>query len=127
MGALVSKEFLHKARAWDLEHTPSICPSCSQGCNIELHTRDNLIQRIKPRENLEVNGWWMCDYGRPNHEWMNRGIRLEDPLVRTPGGATEPMRWRDALDQLLQHVGVTGKVRVTALATPFATHEDRGA
>ncbi len=28
VGALVSKEFLYKARAWDLEHTPSICPSC---------------------------------------------------------------------------------------------------
>ena len=35
VGALVSKDFLHKARAWDLEHTPSICPNCSQGCNIE--------------------------------------------------------------------------------------------
>ena len=25
VGALVSKEFLHKARAWDLTHTASIC------------------------------------------------------------------------------------------------------
>ena len=127
VGALVSKEFLYKARAWDLEHTPSICPSCSQGCNIELHTRDNLIQRIKPRENLEVNGWWMCDYGRHNQEWMNRGIRLSDPLVQTQDGVAEPMRWRDALDQLLQHLGVIGKVGVRALATPFASNEDLGA
>jgi NADH-quinone oxidoreductase subunit G len=126
VGALVSKEFLYKARAWDLEHTPSICPSCSQGCNIELHTRDNLIQRIKPRENLEVNGWWMCDYGRHNHEWMNRGIRLEDPWVRTLDGAAGPMRWRDALEQLLQHVGVMGEGRVKAVATPFASNEDLG-
>ncbi|HIF23740.1 MAG TPA: 2Fe-2S iron-sulfur cluster binding domain-containing protein [Gemmatimonadetes bacterium] len=48
VGALVSKDFLYKARAWDLEHTPSVCTSCSQGCNIELHTRDNLVQRLKP-------------------------------------------------------------------------------
>ncbi|NIP82378.1 MAG: NADH-quinone oxidoreductase subunit G, partial [Gemmatimonadetes bacterium] len=40
VGALVSKDFLHKARAWDLTHTPSVCTSCSQGCNIEHHTRD---------------------------------------------------------------------------------------
>ena len=126
VGALVSKEFLYKARAWDLEHTPSICPSCSQGCNIELHTRDNLIQRIKPRENLEVNGWWMCDYGRHNHEWMNRDIRLEDPSVRTLDGAAGPMKWRDALEQLLQHVGVMGEGRVKAVATPFASNEDLG-
>ena len=81
VGALISKDFLHKARAWDLDRTPSVCPSCSQGCNITLQTRDDLVQRLKPRENLEVNGWWMCDFGRHNYEWMNRADRLEEPLV----------------------------------------------
>ncbi len=80
VGALVSKDFLHKARAWDLTHTPSVCTSCSQGCNVDLHTRDNLVQRLKPRENLDVNGWWMCDYGRHNYEWLNHGDRIEAPL-----------------------------------------------
>ena len=128
VGALVSKDFLYKARAWDLEHTPSICPSCSQGCNIELHTRDNLIQRIKPRENLEVNGWWMCDYGRHNYGWINRGVRIEDPLVQGLDRATEPMKWRDALDQLLQRVELIGEgIGVKAVATPFASNEDLGA
>ena len=51
VGALVSKDFLHKARAWDLTHTPSICSSCSQGCNVDLHTRDNLVQRIREVRN----------------------------------------------------------------------------
>ena len=82
VGALVSKDFLHKARAWDLDHTPSICPNCSQGCNIDLHTRDNLVQRLKPRENPEVNGHWMCDYGRGRYEWMNR-----------PGDGSSGLRW----------------------------------
>ena len=31
VGALVSKDFLHKARAWDLDRVPSVCPNCSQG------------------------------------------------------------------------------------------------
>jgi len=126
VGALVSKEFLHKARAWDLERTSSICPSCSQGCNIELHTRDNLIQRIKPRENLEVNGWWMCDFGRHNHEWVNRGGQLEDPLVRGPDGVIGAAGWRDALGDLLQHVRGVGGARVKAVATPFASNENLG-
>ena len=126
VGALVSKEFLHKARAWDLEHTSSICPSCSQGCNIELHTRDNLIQRIKPRENLEVNGWWMCDYGRHNHEWVNRGSRVGDPLVCGPDGVTQAMGWRDALGHLLRSLRVMGDAPVKVVATPFASNEDLG-
>ncbi len=126
VGALVSKDFLHKARAWDLEHTPSICTSCSQGCNIELHTRDNLVQRLKPRENLEVNGWWMCDYGRLNYEWINRGDRLEAPLVRD-GDARTAMAWRDALTRLLDRVAELGAAKVKAVASPFASNEDLGA
>jgi NADH-quinone oxidoreductase subunit G len=107
VGALISKDFLHKARAWDLDRTPSVCPSCSQGCNVTLDTRDNLVQRLKPRENLEVNGWWMCDFGRHNYEWINRGDRLEAPLVN--GKATG---WSEALEALvgrLHDAGGTGK------------------
>ncbi len=126
VGALVSKEFLHKARAWDLTHTPSICASCSQGCNIELHTRDNLVQRVKPRENLDVNGWWICDYGRHDYEWMNRGDRLEAPLVRT-GGASRAAGWKDALKGLLVKAEAAGGASVKAVASARSSNEDLGA
>jgi len=99
VGALVSKDFLHKARAWDLDHTPSICPNCSHGCNIELHTRDNLVQRLKPRENQEVNGHWMCDYGRANYEWLNRPGRMGAPAVGR-GSDRRAADWREALELL---------------------------
>jgi len=125
VGALVSKEFLHKARAWDLAHTPSICTSCSQGCNIDLHTRDNLIQRVKPRENLDVNAWWMCDYGRHDYEWINRGGRIEAPLVRS-GGTSRAAGWKDALSGILAQLGEKGGA-VKAVASPFASNEDLGA
>jgi len=126
VGALISKDFLYKARAWDLAHTPSVCPSCSQGCNVELHTRDNLVQRIKPRQNLEVNGWWMCDHGRLNYEWINHGHRLEAPLVRD-GGVSRATGWKDALATLLERAdGAAGK-GVKAVASPYASTEDLAA
>ena len=125
VGALVSKDFLHKARAWDLEHTPSICTSCSQGCNIELHTRDNLVQRLKPRENLDVNGWWMCDHGRENYEWINQGDRIEAPLVRDGNGGSKAVAWKEALGALLEQADGAGSVK--AVASPLASNEDLGA
>ena len=127
VGALVSKDFLHKARAWDLDHTPSICPSCSQGCNIDLHTRDNLVQRMKPRENLDVNGWWMCDYGRHNYEWINQGGRIEAPLVRSSDGGSKAVDWKHALEELLERAGDAGDAPVKAVASPGASNEDLGA
>jgi len=127
VGALLSKDFLHKARAWDLEHTPSICPNCSQGCNIDLHTRDNLVQRIKPRENLDVNAWWMCDYGRLEYEWINRGDRLEAPLVRGGSTASRAAGWSDALSGVLERARGAGNASVKAVAWPFASNEDLAA
>jgi len=127
VGALVSKDFLHKARAWDLDHKPSICASCSQGCNIDLHVRDNLVQRVKPRENLEVNGWWMCDYGRHDYEWINRGGRIEAPLVREAGGSSRALGWKDALKAVLARAeGLSGR-SVRAVASARVSNEDLGA
>ncbi len=128
VGALVSKDFLHKARAWDLEHTPSICPSCSQGCNTEIHTRDNTIQRLRPRHNPEVNGHWMCDYGRHRYEQMNRTDRIDKPLVAGPEGFAIS-EWAKAIEtvgsqlqEFLQREGA-----VLAVASPFASNEDLAA
>lgn len=120
VGALISKDFLHKARAWDLDRTPSICPSCSQGCNITLDVRDNLVQRLKPRTNMEVNGWWMCDFGRHHYEWINRSDRLDTPLVN--GKATE---WGPALEALSDKLqGGAGKAK--GLIWAHASNETMG-
>jgi len=125
VGALVSKDFLYKARAWDLKHTDSVCPNCSQGCNIELHTRDNLVHRIKPRTNPEVNGHWMCDYGRGRYEWLNRGDRLEAPVVNLEG-RNRAMGWKPALEALKARIEALGDRSVKAVVSPFWSNEDIG-
>ncbi|HEY3658880.1 MAG TPA: 2Fe-2S iron-sulfur cluster-binding protein, partial [Steroidobacteraceae bacterium] len=82
VGALLSKDFLNKARAWELDRAASICPNCTQGCNMMIEVRDNNVARLKPRPNEEVNKFFMCDYGRLNYRWMNRQDRAELPMVR---------------------------------------------
>jgi len=64
VGALTSRDFRFKKREWYLTKTSSICTGCSKGCNITFEHEANDIYRIKPRENQDVNKWWMCDYGR---------------------------------------------------------------
>jgi NADH-quinone oxidoreductase subunit G len=99
VGSLLSKDFLHKARAWELDKAASICPGCTQGCNISMDTRDEIVVRFRPRPNLEVNRHFMCDVGRMDYRWINRGDRVEVPLVRGPKGlvATD---WDTALDRV---------------------------
>ena len=64
VGALLSKDSLNKARAWELDRTASVCPNCSQGCNMIVETRDNMVVRLRPRPNEDVNKYFMCDHGR---------------------------------------------------------------
>jgi NADH-quinone oxidoreductase subunit G len=114
VGSLLSKDFLHKARAWDLDKTASVCPGCTQGCNISIDTRDDVVVRLRPRPNLEVNRHFICDYGRMNYRWMNRGDRVEAPLVRD-GGRHVATDWDTALDRLGQLVrGVSGSAVIIA-------------
>jgi NADH-quinone oxidoreductase subunit G len=82
VGALLSKDSLNKARSWEIDHAPSICTGCSQGCNISIDTRDNMVVRLRPRPNEEVNKYFMCDTGRLDYRWINRQDRVEVPLVR---------------------------------------------
>ncbi len=91
---------------------------------LDLHTRDNLVQRLKPRENLDVNGWWMCDHGRENYEWINRGDRIEAPLLRDGNGGSKAVGWKDALGALLEAADGAGSVK--AVASPLASNEDLG-
>jgi NADH-quinone oxidoreductase subunit G len=121
VGSLISKDFLHKARAWEMDKTPSICTACSQGCNITLDTRVNAVTRIRPRVNLEVNRYFICDHGRTSYRWMNRGDRIEAPLVNESGhlAATD---WDRALSKAAQLLSESSGTAV-ALVSPHTSNE----
>ncbi|HEX3157094.1 MAG TPA: 2Fe-2S iron-sulfur cluster-binding protein [Gemmatimonadaceae bacterium] len=97
VGALLSKDSLNKARAWELDRTASICTGCSQGCNMIIETRDNVVVRQRPRPNADVNEFFLCDYGRLNYRWLNRQDRAEFPMVRLQGNFA-PADWEVALE-----------------------------
>ncbi len=82
VGALLSKDFLNKARAWELDRSASICPNCSQGCNTIVETRDNVVVRFRPRANEDVNQHFLCDAGRADYRWLNRSDRIVHPLIK---------------------------------------------
>ncbi|MEP7345986.1 MAG: 2Fe-2S iron-sulfur cluster-binding protein [Gemmatimonadaceae bacterium] len=119
VGALLSKDFLNKARAWELDRSASVCTGCSQGCNMVVETRDNTVMRLKPRSNPDVNAFFMCDYGRANYRWLNRRDRLEAPAIRGAGGY-ETADWDVATGGAARVL--KGK-RIFVLASPNLSNE----
>jgi len=94
VGALLSKQFLHKSRVWYLKATPSVCPGCSRGCTVDLWHRkaewklnaldpreNTAIARVTPRENPAVNGPWICNKGRDLAQIFERP-RAEQALLK---------------------------------------------
>jgi NADH-quinone oxidoreductase subunit G len=121
VGSLLSKDFLHKARAWELDKTASICTGCSQGCNVTLDVRDQTVVRVRPRPNLAVNRYFICDHGRAHYRWMNGGDRIEAPLVRRDG-ELRAVDWDEALERARTIIAGAGGSAV-ALVSPGASTE----
>ena len=65
VGALTAKDFRFKARVWFLRSVRSVCQGCATGCNAytDYDPRDQTVYRHRPRENQDVNKYWMCDEG----------------------------------------------------------------
>jgi NADH-quinone oxidoreductase subunit G len=69
-------------RVWFLKETKTIDVSCGTGCNIIISSRENKIYRITPRQNEEVNSYWMPDSHRLNYTYLHREDRLKEIFVR---------------------------------------------
>ena len=81
VGALCSKDFLYKKRVWWLKHGESVCTGCSTGCSIHVDQNENKVYRVRPRENPEAQGHFMCDDGRFGFKYIHDERRLKYPKV----------------------------------------------
>jgi NADH-quinone oxidoreductase subunit G len=80
VGALTSRDFRFKARVWFLKSGPGICTGCATGCNthIDYDPRYGKVYRLRPRDNPDVNKFWMCDDGMMTYK-RHEANRLDMP------------------------------------------------
>ncbi len=132
VGALTSREYRFQSRPWDLvRHTESVCPLCSNGCNVVLDVRHRQrgeeLLRIRPRENPAVNRWWMCDEGRFAFQYFSDPARLRAPTWREDGRPVE-MGYDDVLLRLARAirrvVETHGPSAVGCIASSRLTNEE---
>ena len=81
VGALTSVDFRFRARIWEMTSTPSIIATNARGSNCDYWVRDNLVLRITPRQNLDVNEYWLADEDRLTYKAFNEG-RASGPRVQ---------------------------------------------
>ena len=99
-GVFTDKTARFRARYWDYEMAPSICPHCSLGCNITPVARYRELLKITARSNDVVNGHFICDRGRFGASGVNDSQRPRTPLVDG-----QAVSFEEALADLLLRLG----------------------
>ncbi len=79
VGALTAVDFRFKARVWFLRSARTVCTGCATGCNsfTDFDPRSQKVARYRPRENLAVNKYWMCDDGMLDYTRIHEGRVLQ--------------------------------------------------
>jgi len=132
VGALLAKNFLHRARVWYLQATPSVCPGCARGCTVKLwqRRREWKLNHLDPRQNTEiarvtplanpaVNGPWMCNKGRDLAQFFGRARAGQPMLEGRPAALGEALA---AARRLIDDAG-----RRVALVSSWGSNEELAA
>ncbi len=99
-GVFTDKPARFRARYWDYDMAPSVCPHCSLGCNTVPMARYRELLKTTARFNDKVNGWFICDKGRFGNDRVNSPERPRYPLIDG-----ERVGWDEALEALVRRVG----------------------
>jgi NADH-quinone oxidoreductase subunit G len=126
VGALCSKDFLYKQRVWMLRTQNSVCADCSTGCSINLDTNKSIVYRLRPRDNPQAQGYFMCDEGRYGYHYANSKQRFTRPLARRDGMQV-PVAYNEFLPALRRELAEAVKrdgSQSAVVLSPFLTCEE---
>lgn len=133
VGCLIDKNEKFEGRVWNFVHTESVCPGCNKGCNTTLDTmkRQKLnleelvdkVYRVRPRENMAVNQWWICDDGRYHLNAQEKLTRILVPHTRKDNKLSET-NWTAAMALVTEKIKAAGSGSVAFIASPYASNEE---
>ena len=127
VGALTSKPFRFRARAWEMAQRDGVAPHDAVGSNVHLHVRRGRVMRVVPRANEAINEVWLSDRDRFGYEGLYSEDRVRAPMVRR-GGTWREVSWEEALEAtaagLREVVASSGGAALGALASASCTVEE---
>ncbi|HEY8693781.1 MAG TPA: 2Fe-2S iron-sulfur cluster-binding protein, partial [Chloroflexota bacterium] len=125
VGALTSKVFKFKNRAWQMQKTHTTCNYCSVGCTMDIEHFKGEVKRVRAHPGYGHNDGFLCALGRFGYDFVHHDDRLTVPYIRrTKSGGLEIASWEEALDaaatllagaarQNPKAVGVIGSRRIS--------------
>jgi NADH-quinone oxidoreductase subunit G len=126
VGALNSKPYRYRARAWEMTQAALVSPHDGVGTNLYGHVLRGRLMRVVPRPNEAINETWIADRDRFSYEGVYSADRLSAPMVRQAGGnggEWKQVTWEVALETAAQGLKAAG-AELGTLASSSATVEE---
>jgi len=117
-GTLISKPFKFKGRPWTFTATPSVCPFCSTGCQIEYHSKDGRVERTTS-DDATFNEGNLCINGRFGYACLNANNRLKAPLLDKSAAS-----WEQVLEATVSRIKSLAPAAMAGIASPRLTNEE---
>lgn len=127
VGALTAKPSRYVARAWELTQHATVAAHDCIGSNLYVHTRNNKVIRVVPRENESINESWISDRDRFSYTALNSDSRIQLPLLRQNGQLTE-VDWETAINAATEKLSAAANKdgnQIAALVSPQSTLEEQ--
>ena len=103
VGALNSKPFRFRARAWEMTAHPLVSPHDGVGTNLFGHVLRGRLMRVVPRPNESINETWIADRDRFAYEGIYSADRLAKPMIRE-GGEWREIEWPTAIATVVERL-----------------------
>lgn len=117
-GAMSSKLFKYKARAWEMEKIPTTCGFCSSGCQMDLNVKNNEILRVTSEESTP-NMANLCNLGR-----FNYSVSKSDRLIKEYSIDSKVLNQESMVLELSQILKNTPKEKIFGISGARETQED---
>ncbi|MBK6579144.1 MAG: (2Fe-2S)-binding protein [Sandaracinaceae bacterium] len=124
VGALTSSDFRFKARVWFLKSQEGVCSGCATGCNthVDFDPRYGKVYRLRPRDNMDVNKFWMCDDGMMTYRRQSEDRVLTASLGR--GDARVPAFGDEPFQQAARQLGSVTSNKIGVVLSAQHSNED---
>lgn len=100
-----AKAYAQELRIKNAKETQTVCPYCSVGCGIIVHTKDGKVVNTEGDPDHPISEGTLCSKGASLYEIINNPLRLTKPKYRA-AGATEwkDVEWDWALDKIARNI-----------------------
>jgi len=124
VGALTSRDFRFKARVWFLKSVEGVCSGCATGCNshVDYDSRYGKVYRLRPRDNMDVNKFWMCDDGMMTYTEVHEGRVTTATIGR--GDEPEAVLPEEAIDDVALRLEQTEGAKIAFVFSALHSSED---